>query len=96
MKKFHNKETEALFKRQKVHKWPIAVNKVGVRKLLLVYKGKSLDELRIYPGNRLEKLKGKVDTWSIRINEKYRIIFVWKDSKAWEIEVNKHDKKYGR
>jgi proteic killer suppression protein len=96
MKRFHNKETEVLFKRQRVHKWPIAVNKAGVRKLLLVYKAKRLDELRIYPGNCLEKLKGKIDTWSIRINKQYRIIFIWKDDKAWEIEVNKHDKKYGR
>ena len=96
MKRFHNKETEVLFKRQRVYKWPVAVNKVGIRKLLLVYKTKSLNELTIYPGNHLEKLKGKVDAWSIRINKQYRIIFIWKNGKAWEIEVNKHDKKYGR
>ncbi len=96
MKRFGNNETETLFIRQKVYKWSVAVNKVGVRKLLLVYKAKSLNELRIYPGNRLEKIEGKDDAWSIRINKQYRIVFIWKDSKAWEIKVNKHDKGYGK
>ena len=47
-----------------------------------------LEDLRVPPANRLEKLKGdREGRYSIRINDQYRICFTWKDGDAYEVEV---------
>jgi proteic killer suppression protein len=58
------------------------------RKLRLLNNAKQLDDLRVPPGNRLEALKGnRVGQHSIRINDQWRICFVWKDNNAHEVEI---------
>jgi len=59
-----------------------------VRKLLLVDAAESLDDLRVPPGNRLEKLLGdRAGQYSIRINDQYRVCFRWQGSDAHDVEI---------
>jgi len=76
LKKFKNREVEDLANRYPAPNYPLSINKLAPRKLLLVAQAKDLRELRNYPNNRLEKLKGQQNKWSIRINRQYRIIFI--------------------
>lgn len=58
------------------------------RKLLVLYDAAKLNDLRVLPGNRLEKLKGnRKDFWSIRINKQWRIVFKWDNECASEVSV---------
>ena len=59
-----------------------------LRKLLSIDAAESLDDLRALPGNRLEKLKGKrAGQHSIRVNDQWRICFVWKGSDAYDVTI---------
>jgi len=61
---------------------------VTKRKLAMLEAAGNLEDLRLPPGNRLEKLKGdRQGQHSIRINDQYRICFVWRDHDAYEVEV---------
>ena len=58
------------------------------RKLALLDAAMVLEDLRVPPGNRLEKLRGeRIGQHSIRINDQYRICFVWRDHDAHEVEI---------
>ena len=58
------------------------------RKLLLVHAAERLDELRVPPGNRLERLKGNREgQYSIRINDQWRICFRWAGGNAFDVEI---------
>jgi proteic killer suppression protein len=60
----------------------------GLRKLRMVHRSISLDDLRIPPANRLEALRGdRKGSWSIRVNDQYRVCFVWKDGHAFDVEI---------
>jgi len=71
---FKDEEAEALFKK-KISLQYQNIKKVALRKLILLDEAKELRELNKLPRNRLEKLKGTERTYSIRINDQYRIIF---------------------
>lgn len=59
-----------------------------LRKLVVVDSAEQLDDLRIPPGNRLEKLRGdRAGQHSIRVNEQWRICFRWKDGDAYDVEI---------
>lgn len=59
-----------------------------LRKLVAVDAAEVLDDLRVPPGNRLEKLKGdRVGQHSIRVNDQWRICFRWKDGDAYDVEI---------
>ena len=61
---------------------------MALRKLLMVDAAESLDDLRVPPGNRLEKLKGNREgQHSLRVNDQWRVCLVWKDGDAYEVEV---------
>ena len=61
---------------------------MALRKLLMVDAAESLDDLRVPPGNRLEKLKGNREgQHSVRVNDQWRVCFIWKDGDAHEVEV---------
>ncbi|MCA1790971.1 MAG: type II toxin-antitoxin system RelE/ParE family toxin [Thioalkalivibrio sp.] len=67
---------------------PSQLWKIGSRKLDAVDQAEALDDLRVPPGNRLEPLKGaRAGQHSIRINDQYRICFVWTDGGADDVEV---------
>ena len=65
-----------------------AFERIARRKLLLLHRAKSLDDLRLPPGNRLEALRGnRKGQYSIRINEQWRICFVWAQGDARDVEI---------
>ena len=65
-----------------------AFERMARRKLLLLHRAKSLDDLRVPPGNRLEALRGnRRGQHSIRINDQWRICFVWAQSDARDVEI---------
>jgi proteic killer suppression protein len=62
-----------------------------LRKLVLVDAAEKLDDLRVPPGNRLEKLKGRrAGQHSIRVNDQWRICFHWRDGNAYDVEIVDH------
>ena len=67
---------------------PETIWKIAGRKLDQLDSVESLDELKIPPANRLEALKGKrKGQYSIRVNDKYRICFVWEDDEPEDVEI---------
>jgi toxin HigB-1 len=85
---FSNSETEKIWLGQWVKKLPREVQEVGRRKLRMLNSSTNLNDLRIPPSNKLEKLKGNLkDYYSIRINDQWRIIFKWKNANAYEVEI---------
>ncbi len=85
---FNCKETEQLFQRHRVKKWPQAVMKIGHRKLLILEAATDINDLKVPPGNKLEKLKGdRKGQYSIRINDQWRICFQWKAGHAHQVEI---------
>lgn len=67
---------------------PGDVQRAALRKLNQIHYAERLDDLRVPPGNRLEKLTGaRAGQYSIRINQQYRVCFVWEDGDAHEVEV---------
>jgi len=85
---FSNRDIERLFDRQPVRRFPTASRRVMLRKLLLLDAAVALDELRVPPGNRLEKLKGdRAGQHSIRVNQQWRVCFRWKDGAAHDVEI---------
>ena len=67
---------------------PQEVLRIGNRKLLQLHNAHSLNDLRAPPGNRLEPLSGdRAGQHSIRINDQWRVCFVWRDGDAYEVEI---------
>ena len=88
IKGFKCKATEALFKGNQPPKHLRAIAKVAARKLDLIEYAETLRDLRAPPGNRLEALKGdRIGQHSIRINDQWRICFVWHDGGADDVEI---------
>ncbi|MCR9131197.1 MAG: type II toxin-antitoxin system RelE/ParE family toxin [bacterium] len=88
IKSFADKETEKIFGRSYSKKIPENIQRRAYRKLLQIDLMSSVEELRSPPGNRLEKLSGNREgQHSIRINNQWRICFIWKDSGAFEVEI---------
>jgi toxin HigB-1 len=87
IKSFKDKEAEKLFYRRR-SKSPEDVQTVARRKLEQLNATKVLAELGAFPGNNPEPLKGKrKGQHSIRINDQWRICFVWKDGHAYDVEI---------
>ncbi|PKR81402.1 plasmid maintenance system killer family protein [Brumimicrobium salinarum] len=85
---FGTKETEKIWDGIRVKKMPIEIQKVGRRKLRMINNSEDLNDLRIPPSNRLEKLSGDLNNYfSIRINRQWRIIFQWENGKASEVQI---------
>ena len=85
---FADKESERLFQREPVKKFPAPVRRPALRKLLLLDAAESLDDLRAAPGNRLEKLRGRrKGQYSIRINDQWRVCFRWEAGDAYDVEI---------
>ncbi|MBF0515369.1 MAG: type II toxin-antitoxin system RelE/ParE family toxin [Desulfovibrionaceae bacterium] len=88
IRSFRCRDTERLFHREAVRKVPSEVLVAARRKLLWIDAAVSLEDLRLPPGNRLETLKGdRKGQYSIRINDRYRICFVWKGHDAHDVEI---------
>jgi toxin HigB-1 len=86
---FADRETEALFHRQRVRRLDPRIQRAALRKLRYLDAATSLEDLTVPPGNRLEALKGdRAGRHSIRLNEQWRIVFVWKDGNASEVTIS--------
>ena len=84
---FRCPDTEALFRDRRVLRFR-AIERVARRKLMYLHAAGRLDDLRVPPGNRLEALKGdRAGQHSIRINDQWRICFVWRDREAHDVEI---------
>ena len=88
IKSISDKETARIFRRERSHKLPADIQQVAYRKLRMLNNAHSLQDLRVPPANRLEKLKGdRAGKHSIRINERWRICFRWQGGDAYEVEI---------
>lgn len=87
IKTFRNADAARLFSGQRVRRW-VNIETVAMRKLAMLNRAAKLQDLRIPPANRLEALKGsRVGQHSIRINNQFRVCFVWKSGDAYDVEI---------
>jgi proteic killer suppression protein len=88
IKSFRDKETEKIYLRERSAKLPGDIQQIALRKLRMINNAQNINDLRIPPSNRLEKLGGdRAGQYSIRINDQWRIYFVWKDNNAYYVEI---------
>jgi proteic killer suppression protein len=85
---FGNKETFKIWSGERVRSLPIEIQEIGRRKLRMINNSQDLNDLKIPPSNRLEKLKGNLkDFYSIRVNDQYRITSRWNNSNAEDVQI---------
>ncbi len=85
---FRNRETEKVLRREGTRKLPPDVRRMAQRKLAILDAAESLQDLRVPPGSRLEKLSGdREGQHSIRINDQWRVCFRWRDGDAHDVEI---------
>jgi proteic killer suppression protein len=85
---FKDKEAQKIFERQRSRKLPSEIQQVALRKLRMLNRAETLQDLRVPPANGLERLVGdRVGQYSIRINDQWRICFGWKDGDATDVEI---------
>ena len=85
---FADKQTAAVFAGLKVRRFGAEPLRMAQRKLAQLHRASRIEDLAVPPGNRLEKLSGdRSGQWSMRINDQWRICFVWRDSNAWDVEI---------
>ena len=85
---FQDKETEKIWNQQYSMKFPQDIQRIGLRKLIIISRAKDLNDLKVPPGNRLERLSGKRQgQYSIRINDQYRVCFYWEKATASCVEI---------
>ena len=85
---FRDVETAAIWEGRRSRKLPPDIQNVALRNLRLINNARTLDDLRVPPGNRIEALaKDRRGQHSIRINNQWRICFVWRDGHAQQVEI---------
>ncbi len=88
IKTFKCKESAKVYKREFSKKLPQDIQRTAYRKLLMLDSAIDIEDLKIPPANRLEKLSGDRDgQYSIRINKQFRICFVWHNSLVFDVEI---------
>ncbi len=88
IKSFQGKETEKIWQGQRSRRLPQDIQQIARRKLRMLNNARSLEYLRIPPTNRLERLRGdRAGQYSIRINEQWRVCFVWHRGDALDVEI---------
>jgi toxin HigB-1 len=81
-------EAEKIFNLQRSRKLPTDIQRVALRKLLMLDAAVTIDDLTVPPANRLEKLKGdREGQWSIRVNDQWRACFTWREGNAYDVEI---------
>lgn len=85
---FGDGETATIWEGQASRKLPRDIQDTALRKLRLIHQARAIEDLRIPPGNRLEALKGDLKgQWSIRINDQWRICFIWQSGDAFRVRI---------
>ena len=88
IKSFKDRDAERLFRRQPIKRLGADVQRLALRKLRMLDAAVSLADVRVPPGNRLEKLTGdRTGQYSIRINRQWRICFTWRSGSAHDVEL---------
>jgi proteic killer suppression protein len=88
IKTFQNAETERLWKEERSRRLPAGLHRSALKKLQMLNAAGELGDLALPPGNRLERLRGdREGRHSIRINDQYRICFVWSEGNAYDVEI---------
>ena len=88
IRSFRGTQTERVFRRERARRLQPDVQRRAHRKLLLLDAAGTLQDLRVPPGNRLERLSGgRSGQYSIRINDQWRICFRWSQGDAYEVEI---------
>lgn len=88
IKSFKDNETEKIWNQNYSKRFPVNIQRIGYRKLIILHRSKDLNDLRIPPGNKLEQLSGnRKGQYSIRINDQWRICFNWENGIATEVEI---------
>jgi toxin HigB-1 len=88
IRSFRNEAARAAWERRFIKGVPQEVLRIGNRKLLQLHNARSLSDLRAPPGNRLEALSGeRKGQHSMRINDQWRVCFVWHEGDAHEVEI---------
>ena len=88
LRSFRDKDTERVWQRLPVRKLGVGVQRAALRKLLILDAAETLDDLRVAPGNRLEKLNAdRAGQHSVRINDQWRICFRWTSAGPEEVQI---------
>jgi len=88
IKTFKDAETQKVYQRERSRKLPSDIQQVALRKLRMINNALNINDLRVPPANRLEKMSGdREGQYSIRINDQWRICFVWKNGNALNVEI---------
>jgi proteic killer suppression protein len=88
LQSFRDKDTERVWQRQRSKRLDQTTQRAALRKLLILDAADQIGDLHIPPGNRLEKLKGdRANTYSIRINDQWRICFRWTAAGPEDVEI---------
>lgn len=85
---FGSKETSKIWEGERIKKMPPEIQEIGRRKLRMLNNSQNIEDLRVPPSNRLEKLHGALkEFYTIRINDQWRIIFKWSNGNASLVEI---------
>ena len=88
IRSFKSQETEKIFHRTRSKKLPGDIQQIALRKLRMLHRAQTLNDLRVPPANRLEQLKGeRAGQHSIRINDQWRVCFRWRTGDAFDVEI---------
>lgn len=88
IRSFRDKETEKVFNGQFSRRLPSDVQRVAERKLIILHRAATLNDLRIPPSNRLEPLHGqRAGQHSIRVNDQWRVCFEWREDGVYDVEI---------
>ena len=88
IRSFKCRDTQKVFNYEQTLHWSEPIRKAALRRLYALDAATNLLDLRSPPSNRLEKLRGdRAGQYSIRINDQWRICFVWNQTGAWEVEI---------
>ena len=85
---FGDERTERLYDGERVKGFPAELFKAAWRKLDMLNRAHTLEDLRIPPANRLESLQGALrGFYSIRVNDRWRLVFRWRDGNTEEVRI---------
>jgi len=88
IKSFKDREAEKVFRRQVWRELPQEIQRAALRRLIYLHAAERLTDLMVPPANRLERLSGdREGQYSIRINNQWRICFVWRENDAYDVEI---------
>lgn len=88
IRSWNEREAETLFALGRPRRLPADLHRTALRKLRILDAATTIEDLRIPPANRLEKLSGdRSGQWSIRINDQWRVCFAWREGNAYDVEI---------